>query len=152
MSFNWGDFNPEDEPEIGAVPKGDYRVILEVAEQKDTKAKDGMYLAITFKIIEGKYKNRKVWKNINLVNPNETAVEIGKRDLASLCRAVGVSKPKGPHDLLNKILIISAIESEYNDKPTNDVVAYKVSSSEAISTAEEEKSSPDDGKKPWEKG
>lgn len=55
-----------------------------------TKAGDGSYLKLTFKVIEGEYINRLIWSNLNLDNPNPKAVEIAQRELSALCRAIDV--------------------------------------------------------------
>ena len=56
---------------------------------KDTQAKTGKYISLEITILEGKYKGRKVWTNLNIINPNPVAVEIAQKELATLCRACG---------------------------------------------------------------
>jgi len=40
-----------------------------------------------------------IFERLNLDNPNETAVQIAQRTLASICRAVGIMQPKSSEDL-----------------------------------------------------
>lgn len=68
---------------------------------KPTKSGSGKYLQFTFQIIEGEYANRLLWVRLNLNNPNGTAVEIARRELSSICRAVGVMVPTDSTDLHN---------------------------------------------------
>lgn len=75
-----------------AIPLGWYRAKIVKSEVKQTKAKDGRYIAFTFKIIGGKYNKRLVFTNLNIVNKNETAVRIAESDLKKICEACGVEE------------------------------------------------------------
>ena len=64
---------------------------------KDTNAGTGQYLALTFQIVSDVGKGRKLWVNLNIDNPNTTAVAIAESELADICRAAGVqSLPDWP--------------------------------------------------------
>jgi hypothetical protein len=67
-------------------------VVIKESDVKETKRGDGQYLKLTFEIIEGDYAGRRIWSNLNLVNPNEKAVEIAQRELAGICKACGFSE------------------------------------------------------------
>lgn len=86
-------FTSSDIPEsnFAPIPEGDYVVMITDSDVKSTKSGDGEYLKLTFKIIEGSYQGRLIWSNLNLVNANETAVEIAQRELAAICSAIGIS-------------------------------------------------------------
>lgn len=71
------------------IPAGEYLAMVVESEVKVTKKKDGEYISLKFKIMEGKYKGRFIWSNLNIVNPNPIAVEIAQSELATLCRACG---------------------------------------------------------------
>lgn len=71
------------------IPAGEYLAMVVDSEVKVTKKKDGEYISLKFKFIEGKYKGRFIWSNLNIVNPNPIAVEIAQSELATLCRACG---------------------------------------------------------------
>ena len=75
---------------LEAIPNDDYVVALTKAEPEATKAGDAHYLHCVFVVQEGQYKGRQVFKNLNLWNPNTTAVEIAWRELSGLCHAAGV--------------------------------------------------------------
>lgn len=104
-----GDFTP--------LPKGEYRAIAVESEMKATKAGTGQYLQIEWQVVAGDYNERKLWSRLNLDNPNEKAVEIAQRELSSICRAVGVMKPKNSEELHDKPLLLSVDVEERNDKP-----------------------------------
>jgi len=122
-------FNAEDVAPSGSysvIPAGKYTAVIESAENKMTKANDGEYLSLKFKIVEGDHANRVVWCNLNLVNKNPTAVEIARGDLSAICRAIGVLNPESPEELLGIPLVIKvSIRKESGNYPEgNDIKGY----------------------------
>ena len=77
-----------------AIPAGDYRAMATDSEMRPTKAGTGSYLQITWELLDEPYRSRKLWSRLNLENPNTQAVEIAQRELSSICRAVGILRPK----------------------------------------------------------
>ena len=53
----------EVEPSTGydPIPAGKYQAVITESEMKPTRTGNGQYLQLEFEIIEGEYKNRKVW-------------------------------------------------------------------------------------------
>ena len=74
------------------IPAGRYTVMIIDSMMCDTKAGNGSYLKLTFKILEGEHINRLIWTNLNLDNPNPKAVEIAQSELAAICRACDLSQ------------------------------------------------------------
>src|SRR3990167_8893234 len=101
--FNAADHESQD---FEALPAGQYLAVISASEFKQTKAGTGSYLKLTFQVIEGAKKGRNLWSQLNLDNPNETAVKIAKGDLAAICRAVGIMTPKDSSELPNLPLSI----------------------------------------------
>jgi hypothetical protein len=93
-----GDFSP--------VPAGQYTAVIINSEMKPTKAGNGSFLELTFEMIDGVHRGRRLWSRLNLENANEKAVKIAKGQLASICKAVGVTKPKDSLELHNVPLVI----------------------------------------------
>ena len=91
------------DPSVGfePVPAGNYLAAITASEMKGTKKGDGHYLALEFQVIDGEFKGRKLYVNLNLDNPNRTAVEIARGELSAICRAVGVMVPKDSQELHN---------------------------------------------------
>ncbi|MGD9126460.1 MAG: DUF669 domain-containing protein, partial [Planctomycetia bacterium] len=46
------------------IPAGKYVAVITESEMKDTKSGVGQYLQLTFDIIDGKYKGRKLWSRL----------------------------------------------------------------------------------------
>lgn len=78
----------EDNP-FAALPEGWYACEIIKSEMKQTNAKDGSYLALNFKVLDGDYKGRFLFANLNLVNKSDVAVRIARSDLKHICKAVG---------------------------------------------------------------
>lgn len=77
----------EDDP-FAPIPAAWYQAQIIKSEMKETNAKDGKYLSLTFKIIEGEYTGRFLFINLNLVNKSDVAVRIARSDLKAICKAV----------------------------------------------------------------
>ena len=139
-------FNANDvEPNVGmeAVPAGKYIAVITESQMKPTKSGNGYFLELTFEIIEGEYKGRKVWARLNLDNPNQDAVKIAKGELSALCRAVNVMQPKDSAELHNLPLEISVKckKRDDTDDINNEIKGYapKGSSSNPAAPAAQKK-------------
>lgn len=71
------------------VPPGDYKVWIIKSEVTATKAGTGELLNLELDIIEGPFQGRKLFDRLNIVNPNQTAQEIGQRALSQITHAIG---------------------------------------------------------------
>jgi hypothetical protein len=112
---------------MGPVPAGEYLVCVSDSDMKPTKSGSGQYLQLTFSILQGEHKNRKVYARLNLVNDNVTAVKIAKSELAAICQAVGVAEIKDSAQLHNKPLVVKVEVREYNGKESNEIRGYRAS-------------------------
>ena len=119
----------EVEPATGTapLPAGDYPAIIVESEMKDTSAGTGRYLSLTFQVLDGQYKNRKLFSNLNLENPSAEAVKIARSELSAICRAVNVLAPKDSVELHNLPLVLSLGLQKRKDTGdmTNRIKAYK---------------------------
>lgn len=102
---------------IEILPPGKYPVQIVKSEMKDTKAGTGQLLALEMEIIDGPAKGRKLWENLNLVNPNPQAQEIAQRTLSAICHAVGRLQVSDSEELHFKPMIATVeVEPEGPDK------------------------------------
>jgi hypothetical protein len=112
--------------DFSPLPPGEYPVIIEKAEVKQTKAGTGSYLQIQLSVIGEKYQNRKLFGRITLANPNETAVDIGRRELAALGQAVGLKAITDSQQLVNARLLVKVkVKKGKNSIEDNEIAAYK---------------------------
>jgi hypothetical protein len=56
------------------------------------KSGNGEGLKLTFEIIDGQFKGRKVYENLNIRHSNEDTQRIAQSQLSALCHAVNVIK------------------------------------------------------------
>lgn len=154
-NFNAEEVEPSSSYE--PIPAGWYQAIISSSEMKATRDGYGEYLSLTLQIIEGNYQNRLVFARLNLKNANDVAVDIAKKDLAAICRAVGVMSPQASEELHDKPLMIKvkvrAAQGEYD--ASNDVAGYKAVEGGTTSPVQQKQASPavpsTPAKKPWQK-
>jgi len=122
------------------VPEGWYPAQIVKSVLKDTKAKTGKLINFQFKIIEGEYAKRVVFTNLNIVNQNQTAEAIAKRELKQICEAVGVKSITDTNELHGIQMEIKIVHSEATPAypAKEEVKGYR-----AIGSA------PDDDKSPF---
>jgi hypothetical protein len=155
---------PVDERSFDPIPAGDYLCQVIESNVLDTKKGDGQYLKLTIQVLDGPFINRQVWDNLNIINPNEKAREIAQRNLASLCRAVGLMHVHDSQELHYKPFIASiGIEESAGFDPKNKVRKYKPREGMTATTAAPKPPSPpprpqpppppprNGGLKPWQK-
>jgi hypothetical protein len=108
------------------VPAGKYQAVIIASEMKPNKAGTGQYLQLTFEILEGNCKGRRLWARLNLDNPNAMAVQIARAELSAICRAVGVLAPNDSVDLHNLplVIIVKCRKRDDTGEITNEIKGY----------------------------
>lgn len=144
--------------DFAPLPPGEYVAQITDSEMKPT-SKGGQRLELTFEVIDGPAKGRKVWANLNLDNPNPRAVEIAQRELSAICHAVGKLQVNDSQELHYKPLVIRVeIEEQLGYSPKNVVKAYKAATghggqgnapSAVPSAAAASSASPSSSAPPW---
>ena len=130
-----------------AIPSGTYEAVVTDSETRATKSGNGIGINLTFEILsEGPAKGRKVFAWINYENASAKAQQIGREELASLCKAVGVANLTDTAQLHDLPLLI-AVGIDRNDPTRNVVKSYKAKPAPAAQTAQ--KSPQASGAAPW---
>lgn len=115
--------------EYSAIPAGEYQAVITDSVFKATKNNRGEYLELTFEIIDGEYRGRKIWSRLNLNNPNAIAVEIAQKELARICQAINVMKPKNSEELHNiPMTLVLTCTKNKDDEIINEIKKYKSAS------------------------
>ncbi|MCI0351539.1 MAG: DUF669 domain-containing protein [Acidobacteriales bacterium] len=84
------------------IKESDQRLAIVKSERKNTSKGDGSaYLSLEMDVLEGEYKGRKLFKNLNLWNKSDKAREIATQEFAEICLAVGIHQPKDSSELHN---------------------------------------------------
>jgi len=103
-----GKYDPtaEAQQELGKWPTGEYLVQIVDSDVKENKSGTGEFAEIVYEAIDGPMKGRKLWANLTLTHTNNTAQEIGQRQMASLREATGVTNPNDTQDFHYKPHVI----------------------------------------------
>ena len=154
LNFDASKVDPQDS--FSALPAGTYVAVIESTEVKGTKTGSGQYIKAKYRIIDGQHKNRVIFGNINVVNANKQAEEIGQRQLSSLCHAVGVLQLQDTQQLHNKPVKIKVKvrvdeSGKYDD--SNDISGFEQvgNASPASTAAEAAQAAPPAPSAPWAK-
>ncbi len=109
-----------------AIPAGRYLAMITASVEKPTVSGSGSYLELTFDIVDGQYRGRKVWARLNLNNPSDSAVRIARSELSAICRAVGVIRPQDSAELHNLPLAITVVckKRTDTDEVANEIKGY----------------------------
>jgi len=123
-------FKPEEAEsnEFEVIPAGWYPAEIIKSELKDTKNKDGKFIAFTFRIIDGEFKGRMVFTNLNIVNKNAVAVKMARGDLKAICDAVDIEGDlEDTIDIHNKPMEIKlSVKAETSQWPAkNEIKGYR---------------------------
>lgn len=117
-------YNTSDLPDTGGgmvlIPPGQYQAIIVKSELKPTSNGNGQFLALTVVITHGQHANAEFIERLNIINPNQQAVEIAYKTLARISEAVGMMQtPSDSTQLHNKPLMIEVateVGTPYKDK------------------------------------
>ena len=93
-------------PSFEPIPAGQY-VAMVVASEEKTSSKGHKFLSLELEVLDGQYRGRKLWVNLNLDHPNPETVKFARAELAAICKAVGVLKPQDTVQLHNLPMLIS---------------------------------------------
>jgi hypothetical protein len=88
IGFNAREVEPAED--FKPLPAGWYPVQITESEMLETSKKNGHYLSMVAKVIEGEFVNRQLFIRLNVDNPNEVAVRIANEQLSAICHAVNV--------------------------------------------------------------
>jgi hypothetical protein len=107
----------EVEPSKGfdPLPVGKYLAAIVDSDMKTTSAGTGEYLKLTFEVMDGEFKGRKLFANLNLDNPSDEAVGIARAELSAICRAVGVLAPQDSVELHNVPVVLKVGHEKRKD-------------------------------------
>lgn len=126
--------NVERQEAFDPLPNGWYPAMITESAVGSTKANDGSTkLDLTFVIIDGQYKGRKIFNTLNIGNMNPVAKEIAMKQLSSIAHAVGVLNVQQSEWLHEKPLMIrlKVRQATADYDASNDVSGYKAYAADA---------------------
>ena len=90
--FNFDASQVAPQASSGPLPAGVYLAHIVESDVQPLKSGNGEGLKLTFEIIDGQFKGRKVWENLNIRHTSEDTQRIAQSQLSALCHAVNVIK------------------------------------------------------------
>lgn len=107
------------------IPAGHYKAHIVETEVKDTKSGNGgKILLVTWELLEGNHKGRRLLGNFNIINPSADAERIGQGQLSALSKALGYPciPPKRAKLLNRPHLIKVTLDNSNPAYPNKNVV------------------------------
>ena len=117
---------PVSDKSFEPVPAGWYNATIAGAEIKSTKAGNGQYIAVQYKIDGPTHAGRVVFGNLNIKNPNSKAEEIGRQQLGEVMRSIGLARVTDTDQLIGGSLQIKLTvkqDEQYGD--SNEIKGFK---------------------------
>ncbi len=90
--FNFDASQVAPQQSSGPLPAGVYLAHIVESDVQPLKSGNGEGLKLTFEVIDGQFKGRKVWENLNIRHTSEDTQRIAQSQLSALCHAVNVIK------------------------------------------------------------
>jgi len=117
--------NVEPVPSFDPIPAGQYLAMIRSSEEK-TSTKGNKFLSLEFEVLDGQYKGRKIWVNLNLDHPNPETVKFARAELAAICKAVGVLRPQDSVQLhsLPMLITVKVVNRKDTGELQNRIKAY----------------------------
>jgi len=114
----------DDMSNFDPVPQGDYAMQITNSDLVTTKDKKGKYIKFEMSIIQGEFKGRKIWTNLNVINANPIAVEIANKELATICRACGKAQVQDTVELHGIPMTVKVrIKAAKGDYPAQNITS-----------------------------
>ena len=148
MDWNEFDVDEESKGKFVDLETGVFEMAVLEAEMRKTKKGDGEYLNVKFQVVGEDCKGAIHFEMFNLRNPSEKAVQIGRAELASLCKAIGISNPKDETDLLDGVCMVTL---KMNKKGEIRAAQYTACDGMAEKPENKPVQAKKSAKRPWEK-
>lgn len=155
-SFHFNAANVAPQQSFTPIPAGSYIAQVVESEIKQTKGGTGQMMNLTFEVLDGQYRNRKVFGRINVVNQSAEAERIGQSQLSALCHATGVMQLQDTvqlHGKPVKIKVKVRVDESGKYDDSNEVTGYEaISGAVQIPAASQQaQAAPTASSAPWAK-
>ena len=109
------------------IPAGSYLVSISESAIKPNSKGTGQLLNLTFDVLDGAHKGRKIFDRLNVQNSNPVAEKIGQEALSAICHATGVLQLADTNQLHGKPIVVKVKirkddTGQYED--SNEVTGY----------------------------
>lgn len=109
------------------IPAGQYLSHITESDLVATKDGTGQMLKLTFEILDGQFKGRKIWNNLNVQNQNQDTMKYALSDLSAICHATGNIQLQDSAALHFKPLKIKVVigEAKNGYEARNNIKGYE---------------------------
>lgn len=125
-TFNVNDLPQDTGSDFSPIPVGDYHVKVVQSDLTNTKAGTGQYIKLRLDVMGPSHQGRVLFTNINIRNPNPKAEEIGRQQLGSILRAIGLASLTDTDQLVGGELSVKVIikqDEQYGAQ--NEIKGFK---------------------------
>lgn len=150
FQFDASEVAPQSSKSYEPLPRGMYQGIVIESSIKPTKAGTGEYIELVIQVTDGVHSGRRLWERLNVSNPNKTAEDIARAQLASLCQAVGVTKLSNTEQL-HDIPFALEVDVDRKDPTRNRIMGYGSVQLSAQTRPAAAPAAAAGGAKPWAK-
>lgn len=121
------DYNAAPARDFDPLPAGSYIAEIADMELADTKDGTGKRLNVTWKVLDGQYKNRLVWSGLNIINKSADAQAIAQGLLKSIREAIGKPDAREVDDyrFIPHVIAVKLVPASGNYGPKNEVNGAK---------------------------
>jgi len=107
------------------IPAGEYPAIITESDLKPTKDGTGTILALKYEIVDGEYKGRGIYENLNIKNKNTQAQQIAINALNEIGKVLGMKEIKDSVLLHGRPLVIKVkVKDDPTYGPKNEIKAH----------------------------
>ena len=104
------------------LPEAWYTAQIVKSEVKSAST-GGNYMSLHCKIVEGDFKGRMVFDNLNIVNKNPTTVKIAEKALRKICDALGIEDLEDSVELHNQDIMIRVVsQAASSNYPAKSII------------------------------
>ena len=116
------------------LPAGWYTAQVIASELRQLNTGNGTGLKLTFDVLAGDYRNRKLWVTLNIQHNNQDTERISKQQLRELCESVGLSSLQDSNLLHYKPVQISVKirDATAGYQAENKIVGFKPAVQEGV--------------------
>jgi hypothetical protein len=104
------------------LPDGKYRAAITESGTKTTNDGTGEYLKLTFSVLDGDHKGRKLWVNLNLWHRSEEARKFSRAELSLVCKAAGRLAARDSEELHGIPMILDVRQKRDKDGEVRNVI------------------------------
>lgn len=108
------------------MPPGNYLATILSSGWHENSEHTGSYLKLAFEIRGGPFDGRQLWRFLNLEHVNDSTVDFAQRELATIYRALGLTKVQASEELHGLPLFVRVKKAPRKDtgEMSNTIFGY----------------------------